>query len=136
MSGHGAEHAGEAAAKAELDALMGSFMDAFTNTGGRPPRLHAVREVFIPQGMIIMNLPEGPVVYDLDTFLAPRQAMLTDGTLTEFSEWETAERTEIFGSVAHRYTARTASPGGAMAPGSRAAAARPPSSSAPRPAGG
>lgn len=105
MSGHGAEQAAEAAAKAELDALMGSFMDAFTNTGGRPPRLHAVREVFIPQGMIIMNLPEGPVVYDLDTFLAPRQAMLTDGTLTEFSEWETAERTEIFGSVAHRYSA-------------------------------
>ncbi|MBZ2408102.1 hypothetical protein HX747_10385 [Streptomyces sp. L06] len=36
MSGHGEEHGAEIAAKAELDALMGRFMDAFTNTGGRP----------------------------------------------------------------------------------------------------
>jgi hypothetical protein len=30
--------------------------------------------------------------------------MLTDGTLTEFSEWEVTARTEIFGSVAHRFS--------------------------------
>lgn len=32
----------------------------------------------------------------------PREKMLTDGTLTEFSEWEVSERTEISGSIAHR----------------------------------
>lgn len=44
------------------------------------------------------------MIYDLEAFIAPRQKMLTDGTLTEFCEWEVAERTEIFGSIAHRFS--------------------------------
>ncbi|MEU3603829.1 GNAT family protein [Streptomyces sp. NPDC006798] len=93
--------------KAELDRLTRTFFDAFTNTGGRRPDLGAVREVFIARGTIISNsggADAGPVVYDLDSFIAPRERMLTDGTLTEFSEWEVAERTEVFGSIAHRFS--------------------------------
>lgn len=51
-----------------------------------------------------MNARPEPVIYDLDSFIAPRERMLTDGTLTEFAEWEIAERTEIAGSVAHRFS--------------------------------
>jgi hypothetical protein len=90
--------------KAELDQLTRAFLGAFDNTGGSRPRLGIIREVFIPQGMIIKNVGAVPVVYDLDAFIAPREKILTDGTLTEFSEWEVAERTEIFGSVAHRFS--------------------------------
>lgn len=91
-------------AKAELDRLMAAFLGAFTNTGGSRPNLDAVREVFIPQGMIINNSGDEPVIYDLDAFIEPRERILTDGTLTEFSEWEVAERTEVFGSTAHRFS--------------------------------
>ncbi|MCZ4123080.1 nuclear transport factor 2 family protein [Streptomyces sp. H39-S7] len=91
-------------AKTELDELMRTFLTAFTNTAGRRPDVDAVREVFIPQGMIIKNLGATPVIYDLDAFIEPRERILTDGTLTEFSEWEVAERTEIFGSIAHRFS--------------------------------
>jgi hypothetical protein len=91
-------------AKAELDRLTCDFLSAFDNTGGRRPKLGVIREVFIPQGMIIKNVGAEPVIYDLDAFIAPREKMLTDGTLTEFSEWEISERTEIFGSVAHRFS--------------------------------
>ncbi|MFJ2589060.1 GNAT family N-acetyltransferase [Streptomyces sp. NPDC087538] len=102
-----AEPEAEAASdvKAELDRLMHAFLGAFTNTGGSRPNLDAVREVFIPQATIIANTGGAgaePVVYDLDSFIGPREKMLTDGTLTEFSEWEVAERTEVLGSVAHR----------------------------------
>lgn len=90
--------------KAQLDELTRTFLGAFTNTGGRKPDVDAIREVFIPQGMIIKNVGAEPVIYDLDTFIAPRAKILTDGTLTEFSEWEVAERTEIFGSIAHRFS--------------------------------
>ncbi|MET9323437.1 DUF4440 domain-containing protein [Streptomyces sp. NPDC003038] len=84
---------------------MRAFLGAFTNTGGGRPNLGAVREVFIPQGMIIKNgLGGEPVIYDLDAFIEPRERILTDGTLTEFSEWEVAERTEVFGSIAHRFS--------------------------------
>ncbi|TCO50278.1 uncharacterized protein DUF4440 [Kribbella antiqua] len=88
--------------KAELDRLMTAFLGAFDNTGGRRPNVDVVREVFIPEGMIISQAGAGPVVYDLDGFVVPREKILTDGTLTEFSEWEVAERTEILGSIAHR----------------------------------
>ncbi|MDQ0905034.1 hypothetical protein QFZ22_001019 [Streptomyces canus] len=90
--------------KAELDQLMRVFLGAFTNTGGSRPNVAAVREVFIPQGMIIKNIGGVPVIYDLDAFVEPREKILTDGTLTEFSEWEVADRTEVFGSIAHRFS--------------------------------
>ncbi|MBT2450784.1 GNAT family N-acetyltransferase [Streptomyces sp. ISL-43] len=90
--------------KAELDRLMTTFLGAFTNTGGGRPNLRAVHEVFIPQGTIISNVGGEPVVYDLDSFVEPREKILTDGTLTEFSEWEVSERTEVFGTIAHRYS--------------------------------
>jgi RimJ/RimL family protein N-acetyltransferase len=90
--------------KAELDRLMSVFMAAFTNTDGRRPDLDAIREVFVPQGSIVSNVGEQPVFYDLDAFIEPRQQLLTDGRLTEFSEWEVTERTEIFGSIAHRFS--------------------------------
>jgi hypothetical protein len=90
--------------KAELDQLMRAFLGAFTNTGGSRPNVEVVREVFIPQGTIIKNIGGDPVIYDLDAFVEPREKILTDGTLTEFSEWEVAERTDIFGSIAHRFS--------------------------------
>ncbi|MFI5801813.1 GNAT family N-acetyltransferase [Streptomyces sp. NPDC051561] len=93
-----------AAVEAELDRLMGVFMGAFTNTGGRRPDLEVIREVFVPQGTIVSNVGDKPVFYDLDSFIEPRQRMLSDGTLTEFSEWETVAHTKVFGSVAHRFS--------------------------------
>ena len=94
----------DAGVKVELDKLMRAFLGAFTNTGGSRPAVDVIREVFIPQGTIISNIGAKPVIYDLDAFIAPREKILTDGTLTEFSEWEVAERTEIFGSIAHRFS--------------------------------
>lgn len=42
--------------KAELDQLIRTFLGAFTNTGGTRPDVDVIREVFIPQGMIISNV--------------------------------------------------------------------------------
>ncbi|WP_410789658.1 DUF4440 domain-containing protein [Kribbella sp. C-35] len=91
------------AVKAELDELMRLFFSAFTNTDG-PPRTDRIHEVFIPRGTIIRQTGDQSVVYDLESFVAPRRRILTDGTLTEFSEWEVSERTEIYGSIAHRFS--------------------------------
>lgn len=90
--------------RAEIDRLMSQFMDSFTNAGGRRADLGIIREVFVPEGRFISNIGNDPVIMDVDAFVEPRQKMLTDGTLTEFSEWEVSERTELFGSVAHRFS--------------------------------
>jgi ribosomal-protein-serine acetyltransferase len=90
--------------KAELDGLMTTFLGAFANPGGTRPKVEAIYEVFIPEGMIIKNVGATPVIYDLRQFVEPREKILTDGTLTEFREWETSETTEIYGSIAHRFS--------------------------------
>ncbi len=41
-------------------------------------------------------------VWDVDAFVAPRAAMLGDGTLSEFHEWETEGQTQIWDSIASR----------------------------------
>ncbi|MBM0224328.1 GNAT family N-acetyltransferase [Micromonospora sp. ATA51] len=90
--------------KAELDGLMATFLGAFANPGGTRPNVEAIEEVFIPEGMIISNVGATSVIYDLRQFVEPREKILTDGTLTEFREWETSETTEIYGSIAHRFS--------------------------------
>jgi RimJ/RimL family protein N-acetyltransferase len=90
--------------KAELDGLMATFLGAFANPGGTKPNIQAIEDVFIPEGMIISTVGATPVIYDLRQFVEPREKILTDGTLTEFREWETSETTEIYGSIAHRFS--------------------------------
>jgi hypothetical protein len=91
------------AAKAELDELMRLFFSAFTNTDG-PPRTDRIHEACIARATIISQSGDRSTVYDLDSFIAPRHQILTDGTLTDFAEWEVSERTEIYGSIAHRFS--------------------------------
>ncbi|MFJ6438403.1 DUF4440 domain-containing protein [Streptomyces sp. NPDC091416] len=95
----------KARVRTELDHLVAAFMASFTNTGGLTPDLEGIRRLFIPEGRIISSVGPTPVIMDLDGFIEPRRRILTDGTLTEFSEWELSERTEVFGSVAHRFSA-------------------------------
>lgn len=86
----------------EIDRLMAAMLAAFDNTGGRTPDLGVLRDLFLPQAVIVNNTGPEPDVHDLESFIGPRQKILTDGTLTEFSEGEVAGRTEIIGSVAQR----------------------------------
>ncbi|NUR74326.1 MAG: GNAT family N-acetyltransferase [Hamadaea sp.] len=89
--------------KAAVDALATGFLSLFTNVGGVVPDLSRIHELFVPDGVIANGGPRAGL-FSLDAFIAPRQELLTSGELTEFSEWETWERTEFFGDVAHRLT--------------------------------
>ncbi|WP_225836343.1 nuclear transport factor 2 family protein [Streptomyces sp. NK08204] len=87
--------------KIEVDALTADFFGAFDNRGGKTPDVDRIRRLFLPQGVIACTGP-GFAVYTVDEFIEPRRTLLTDGRLTEFCEWETAERTEIVGGLASR----------------------------------
>ena len=41
---------------------------------------------------------------DVEAFIAPRQATVDSGALTEFEETELTGVTEVFGNVAHRFS--------------------------------
>lgn len=85
-----------------IDGIARTFFSAFDNRNGAP-NLDVLRSLFVERGLIIRNTTGAPEVMDVDAFIAPRRAILTDGTLTGFHEEELAARTEIFGNIAQRF---------------------------------
>jgi hypothetical protein len=88
--------------KREIDAVTAEFFGAFDNRGGKVPDVDRIRRLVLPEAVIVVTGPQF-AVYTVDGFIEPRRRLLTDGRLVEFSEWETAERTEIAGDIASRF---------------------------------
>jgi hypothetical protein len=89
---------------ASLQALIGEFFAAVSFPEGGAPQYDRIRDVFVPEGLLIKNSGEAPEISGLDAFIAPRQELFDAGRLTSFEEVEVAARTEAFGNVAHRLT--------------------------------
>jgi hypothetical protein len=90
---------------AEIERIVATFFAAFTSGPDSADRLDALRAVFLPEAVIVRGGAGGaaPAVYGVDSFIAPRQALLTGGTLAEFREWELDGHTEVFGDTAQHF---------------------------------
>lgn len=88
--------------KYRIDRLTRRFFDSFSTTNGRVPPLDSVAELCLPQALIIRKAGLTEEIYNLETFIAPRKKLLSDGTLTEFEETETEEQTTVSGTIAQR----------------------------------
>ena len=88
---------GDARAVADLVTV---FFAAFTSDPDCAERVAELRAAFLPGAVIVRTCGLEPAVYDVEGFLAPRQALLTGGTLTGFHEWELTGRTDIWGDIA------------------------------------
>ena len=91
--------------KHELDALALAFFRAVSFEPGSAPPYGDIHALFIDAGLLIKNTGTAPEVSSVREFIAPRQAMVDSGSLTRFREWELSETTQIFGNIAHRYSA-------------------------------
>lgn len=91
--------------KTELDRLAAQFFDAVSFEAGGTPPYEDIRSLFIESGLLIKNVGTVPEVSTVRQFIEPRQAMVQSGELTRFRETELSEVTEIFGNVAHRFSA-------------------------------
>ena len=87
--------------RAQIAAIVRTFFAAFTSGADSPARLDALRAVFLPEAVIVRTCGGEPAAYSVDTFIAPRQALLSNGRLVDFSEWELSGQTEVFGDIAH-----------------------------------
>jgi hypothetical protein len=87
--------------RATLEAMVGTFFAAFATGPDLDARLEALRDLFIPEAVIIRTCGLDPAVYSVDAFIEPRQRLLAGGSLVDFKEWAEAGRTEVFGDVAH-----------------------------------
>jgi len=86
-----------------IGAIVGTFFDAFTSGPDIRARMDALRAVFLPGAVIVRTCGLEPAVYDVESFIEPRYALLTGDTLTDFSEWELSGHTEVFGDIAHHF---------------------------------
>jgi hypothetical protein len=89
---------------AELKDLVDEFFRAVSFESGQRPAYARIRDLFIDEGMLIRNGPDGPEISSVDEFIAVRQRILDSGALTAFAEVEPAATTEAFGNVAHRFS--------------------------------
>lgn len=63
-------------------------------------RAERLRGLCLP-GAIIVSGSTPPVVEDIESFLAPRLALLTGGGLSEFREWPEEGWIDVHGDLAH-----------------------------------
>jgi hypothetical protein len=83
--------------------IIDTFFAAFTSGPGCDERLAALRALFVPEAVIVRGGGAQPAVYDVDSFIEPRRALLTGGALTNFREWEVSGRTDVFGDIAAHF---------------------------------
>lgn len=101
--------------EAELESLLGAFLECVSFEPGSAPDYDGIRPLFIERGLLIRNSGTAPEVSTVDEFIAPRAALVASGELTRFREEELFGRTAVFGTVAHRLSgyAKSGTQGGA-----------------------
>ena len=85
--------------------MVRTFFAAFTSGPGSVDRLDTLRSVFLPDAVIVRAGGGEPAVCGVDSFINPRQGLLSGGPLVDFSEWELRGRTEVFGDIAQHFCA-------------------------------
>jgi hypothetical protein len=94
----------DASDEAAIDALVARLFAAFDNRSGVRPDLSGLIPLFADGAIIVKAVGGGSEVMTLNDFIAPRQRLLSDGSLVEFFELETGQRTQRFGNVAQRWS--------------------------------
>jgi hypothetical protein len=89
--------------RAVITGIVRAFFAAFHSGAGGAARLDRLRQDFLPEAVIVRACGGVPTVHGVDEFIGPRRELLSNGTLTDFREWELSGHTEIFGDIAHHF---------------------------------
>jgi hypothetical protein len=81
--------------------VVDAFFGEFVSGPGCPERMTSLRALFVPRAVVVRTCGLEPSVMTVEEFIAPREALLTGGSLTDFREWPVAGHTEVFGDIAH-----------------------------------
>ncbi|QXV63779.1 GNAT family N-acetyltransferase [Mucilaginibacter sp. 21P] len=87
----------------QIDKMTQAFFALFTNIA-EAPQFDRINELCHQQAQIVKKTVDGAEIYDLKSFIEPRKKILTDGTLTGFSECEVKAETRITGNIAQRFS--------------------------------
>ncbi len=87
----------------EIEELTEALYSCISFFQGESPDLVRLRGLFIEKGILINN-NDDPLIFTIDSFVDAIDYQISAGSLKSFSEREIAERTEIFGNIAHRFS--------------------------------
>lgn len=87
----------------QIGKITRSFFKLFDNTLNEPD-FEPVYQLCTTSASIIRKSAIHADFYGLESFIEPRRKILTDGTLQQFTEFETDEETRIIGNIAQRYS--------------------------------
>jgi len=87
----------------KIDELTGALYSCISFRQGEKPDLARLKSLFIKEGILINN-NDDPLIFTIDQFADAIAYQISAGSLNSFSEEEVAERTEIFGKIAHRFS--------------------------------
>jgi hypothetical protein len=93
---------------AVVDTFFGALISADAS-GSLHAEMAALRDLFLPQAVIVRTCGAEPVCYGVDEFIAPRQELLESGRLREFAERPLPGRVDRFGDVAQWFGGYTKS---------------------------
>ncbi|TQN45635.1 uncharacterized protein DUF4440 [Humibacillus xanthopallidus] len=93
--------ADETTDQAAIEGMVKAFFGAFASGPGCAERMDRLRGLLLPQAVIVRTCGLEPAVMGVEEFIAPREALLTGGSLTDFREWPVEGRIEVFGDIAH-----------------------------------
>lgn len=89
-------------ARGDIDQVIAAFFAAFDNRSGQAPGLAGLPGLFMPGAIIVKRTSGRAETMTVESFIAPRAALLTGGRLVNFHEWETEAETLVSGSLAVR----------------------------------
>ena len=84
-----------------VEDLVRAFFSAFTSGPETAARLDDLRRIMLPGATVVRTCGLPVEVYDVESFIAPRLALLTSGEISDFEEWPEPGRVDVFGDVAH-----------------------------------
>jgi len=88
----------------QIDNLTSELYSAICfEVGGHPP-VERLKEIFLPTANMIRNDADSPEIMTVDSFIKSYTERIADGTIKSFYEGELKNITEIFGTIAHRFS--------------------------------
>lgn len=88
-----------------IDNLTSELYNAICFEIGSHPPVEKLKELFIPTANMIRNDGASLEVMTVDDFIKSYTNRISDGTIKSFYEGELKNITEIFGTIAHRFSA-------------------------------
>ncbi|MFQ5511144.1 MAG: hypothetical protein ACE5EO_04780 [Candidatus Krumholzibacteriia bacterium] len=85
-----------------IDRVTESIYESICFRKGGEPDLAQLQRLFIPEGTLINNNDDSPVIMSVDQFIEALRLQITNGSLEALHETELAGHTKVFGKIAQR----------------------------------